>query len=475
MKSKVLIFVLLFALLLFGDEPSRPSMDHKVYFKDTENELNVYRLYGRNDGNTIFILGGIQGDEPGAFLSADLYPNIVLEKGNLIVIPRANFHSIINNNRGINGDMNRKFKKVPVSDPEGKIVEIIKGYMGESDLFLNLHDGWGFYSDTYIGPGRNPNRFGQSIIADASTYFNGKDTLYLEKIARNVLTKINQKIKNPKHKLHFMNTKTFVKDSDFLEMKASATYYALTEYGIPAFGVESSKNLNTLEEKILYHNYAINEFMEYFDVNPEHPAIITKKPALKYLVVTVGQQRKVLMDGENLLVNKGDKVVINEIIANCERGLSCDILGWGGDHDINKPVTITNNNVVLVRKDSDVIGKITLTTTSDRNDRFAFLFSVNGKEKVILADEYLDVNRGDRFEIIDILLRNGKSSQFQVNLKGFVPPDHGSNPGEDRGHLVNTRDLYWKKYSLYGQGKIYPIDVTAGYKEVSRAFVRIND
>ncbi len=475
MKSKILIFVLLVTALLFSDEPKRPSMVHNVYFEDTENELNVYRLYGRNDGNTIFILGGIQGDEPGGFLSADLYPNIVLEKGNLIVIPRANFHSIINNNRGINGDMNRKFKKAPVSDTEGKIVEIIKRYMGEADLFLNLHDGWGFYSDTYIGPGRNPNRFGQSVIADASTYFNGRDTLRLEKIARTVLKKINQKIRNPKHKLHFMNTKTFEKTSDFLEMKASATYYALTEYGIPAFGIESSKNLNTLEEKILYHNYAINEFMEYFDVNPEHPAIITQKPALKYLIVTVDQQRKVLKDGENLILNKGDKLVVNEIIANCERGLSCDVLGWGSDHDINKPVTITNDNVILVRKDSDVIGKITVTVSGDNNDRFAFLFSVNGNEKVVLADEYLDVSRGDRFTIIDILLRNGKSSQYQVNLKGFVPPDHGSNPGEDRGHLVNTLDLYWKKYSLYGEGKIYPIVVTAGSHEVARAFVRIND
>ena len=41
------------------------------------------------------LIGGIQGNEPGGFLSADLYADMSLEKGNLIVVPRANFNSII--------------------------------------------------------------------------------------------------------------------------------------------------------------------------------------------------------------------------------------------------------------------------------------------------------------------------------------------------------------------------------------------
>jgi hypothetical protein len=371
--------------------------------------------------------------------------------------------------------MNRKFKKDKVEDVEGEIVEIIKKYMSRSDVFLNLHDGWGFYSDTYEGPGRNPNRFGQSIIADAAVYFNGKDTLYLEKVARQVLSKINSKIQNPRHRLHFMNTHTFEKNSSFQEMKASATYYALKEHGIYAFGIESSKNLKTLEEKILYHNYAINEFMQYFDVYPEHPAIITKKPTLKYLVLTVRNERKVLGNGETLVMNKGESFIINEIIANCERGLSCDVLGWGTDHDINKQIDISGNNVILVRKDSEVIGKINIQANAEPNGIFAFLYKVNGHDKVVVENEYLDLQRGDKFKIIDILLRNGNSQNYQVNLKGYVPPDHGSNPGEDRGHLIDTNDLYWKKYSLNGMGKIYPVIVTLNSRPVSQAFIRIND
>jgi len=56
------------------------------------------------------IIGGIQGDEPGSYMTADLYADIHLKKGNLIVVPRANFYSILLNQReGLTGDMNRKF------------------------------------------------------------------------------------------------------------------------------------------------------------------------------------------------------------------------------------------------------------------------------------------------------------------------------------------------------------------------------
>lgn len=474
MNFRYIIIFFVSISCLFADI-KRPSMEHAVYFKDTQHELNVYQLFGREDGNTIFVLGGIQGDEPGGFMSADLYPNIVLEKGNMIIIPRANFHSIITNSRGNNGDMNRKFHKEKQNDADGKIVEIIKKYMAQSDVFLNLHDGWGFYSDTYIGPGRNPDRFGQSIIADASKYFNGNDTLYLEKVAREVLAKTNEKIKNPKHHLHFMNTKTFTSESHFKEMRSSASYYALKEHGIYAFGIESSKNLNSVEEKILYHNYAINGFMDYFDVVPEHPAVISKKPALKYLVISNGEKRKIYGNGETLLLKKGESFIINEIIANCERGLSCDVIGWGTNHDINKSVKVNNEGTILVRKDSEVIGRIDIKFEDYVSDVFAILYKVNGKRKVVLEGEHLNVNRGDVFEIIDILMPKGNSNNYEVNLKGFVPPDHGSNLGEDRGHQVNTESLTWKKWSVYGKGEVFPITVSTSSREVARFYVTIKD
>jgi len=108
--------------------------EHTVYFQNTAYELNIYKIYGTEPGKTLMLIGGIQGNEPGGFLSADSYADMKLKKGNLIVVPRANFYSIIMNDRGPNGDMNRKFTHEDSSiSMEDKIVTILKNLISESD------------------------------------------------------------------------------------------------------------------------------------------------------------------------------------------------------------------------------------------------------------------------------------------------------------------------------------------------------
>ncbi len=477
---KKLIILYIFIIFIFintinAESTKRPRKEHFVFFKNTQNELNVYKLYGRLDGNTVFILGGIQGDEPGGFYSADLYPNLVLEKGNLILIPRANFHSIITNDRGLNGDMNRKFKSGTPSDIEDEIVEIIKKYMAESDLFLNLHDGWGFYSDIWVGPGRNPKRFGQSIIADTDIYFNGKDTLKLEDMAKAVLLEVNKKISNPKHQMHFMNTKTFDEKSEYDEMKTSATYCALTNFGIPAYGIESSKNLNTLEEKIRYHNYAINEFLDYMGVEPEHPAIIYEPPTLSYITVLINNYKKIVVpNNDTLRILKGDSFKIIHIESNYERGLSCDVANWGTNQDLHKEIFLDGSSVATISKDNMIIGKISIVVNNFTSDLIAYVFETNGRKQVILDGQRFKIKRGEKFKILDILSQNETSKNITVNLKGYVP-QNGSNKGEDRGYLIDTDKLYWKRYSLYGNGKVYPISVRNGKHVISKSYIEIID
>lgn len=81
-----------------------------MYLANTEHELHVFRIYGKKPGKTIMVIGDIQEDEPGGYLTAGLYADINLKQGNLIVVPSANFHSILLNQRnGLTGDMNRKF------------------------------------------------------------------------------------------------------------------------------------------------------------------------------------------------------------------------------------------------------------------------------------------------------------------------------------------------------------------------------
>ena len=476
MKNQInwqIILFLFLPLLGFADSQKRPYQECISYFENTPNQLNVYRLHGRLDGNTVFILGGIQGDEPGGFLSADLYPNLVLDRGNLIVIPRANFHSIIKNNRGVNGDMNRRFDKDPPNDIEDQIVDIIQKLMSESDLFLNLHDGWGYYSETYVDENRNPRRFGQSVIADADIYVFEQDTLHLEQMARKVLELVNRRIENTGHHMHFMNTHTLEKNTQFPEQKKSATYFALTNFGIPAFGIESSKNLKSLDLKIRYHNYVINEYLKYFGVEPEHPAIIYESPKLIYLLISVNNNVPMVIDNKNSVnLIKGDRIQITHIESNYSRGLSCDILGVGDEQDFQKRFTINKPTRIIVRKDSRIVGEVILDVSSINKQLFTYIIDINNEKQALLNGQTLRVKRSDTIKILNVLHDQLDHSHYKVNLKGYVPPGD-YNTGEDRNYLIDISTLSWKKYSLNGDGKIFPLVVIKNNEELSRIYISI--
>jgi len=464
---KILVLMNILAGILFAKQPRR---DHNVYYENTRNELNVYKLYGEEDGKTVLIIGGIQGDEPGGYLSADLYSDLMLKKGNLIVVPRTNFHSIIKKRRYINTDMNRRFNVSPDNIYEDKIVQIITDLMKESDLVLNLHDGWGFYSKKWEGPGRNPNRFGQSIIADTETYVHQGDTIYLGKMARKAVEKANNHITNSYHKLHFMNTKTLAKNSNFPEMKQSATFYAVSNLGIPAFGIEASKNIDNLEDKIRYHNYAINAFLEMMGVVPEFPSVIISPPKLNNMNISVNRQRPVFVENyDTLRVFPGDQIKITRVNSNYQRGISCNIIGSGTEQDFQQEITITRSTEIRVKKDSDLIGKIYIDLKSIDSQRITYVLANGGHKIVFLDGQTARLTNGVRFKIIDVYSPEFPGQHLQVNLKGFVPPVD-FNRGEDRNYWITPQDM-WSKYSVNGQGKKYPVVVKNNGIIISRAYI----
>ncbi|MBW1700520.1 MAG: hypothetical protein JRJ50_00120 [Deltaproteobacteria bacterium] len=353
----LVLYLMIQIPLFFSPPPALSQREHLVYFPNTVYELNVYKIYGKQPGKTLMLIGGIQGNEPGGFLSADLYADMSLEKGNLIVVPRANFYSILLNKRGPHGDMNRKFTHEDTADSmEDKIVSILKKLIGQSDYLLNLHDGSGYYYPKYIDKWRNPMRFGQSIIADCDVYtVPGTDRLInLGDMARKVIAKVNLYVKNELYKFHFNNTETGDPDSAHKQQRKSATYYALTKHHIPAFGVETSKFLPSIDLKVRYHNLVINTFMKHFDIIPEHPGIALDPPILKYLVLSInGKTATVAKDRQSIYLRAGDSIYVSHIEANYERGLSLDILGYGDLNDFRKNIVITRNTRLIVRKDKE--------------------------------------------------------------------------------------------------------------------------
>lgn len=491
-----ILAVLLTATALFAQE--RPYTKREVYLEGTDYELHVYRLYGRLPGKTMLIIGGIQGDEPGGFLSADLYANLTLEKGNLIVIPRANLKSVILYDRGPDGDMNRRFVNGKAVDDMDQVVSVLKGLMKEADVFLNLHDGWGFHNPQYIDKWRNPTKFGQSIIIDGDTFTcsNGKK-LDLRSVMDYALAETNLRITNPDYKLQGFNTRTEDPKTPFPGMKKSATYYALTQFCLPAFGIESSKNLPTLELKVLHHNFAVNAFMRYYDIVPEQPGIFLTKPELEYLVVNVNDKPTILKDGDTLRIEKGDLLEVTHIEANYDRGLSADIVGYGDLNDLAHRIQVTGDTRIVLRKDNMKMAQIQISTSAKAapakqkpketpaessidpqaslvTTSFLFVVRVNGVLKTLPHGTLLPVKRGDILELIAGYSADGKDN-YPLNLRGYVPPSVSANSGDDRGYKIPVGDNFYEKFSVEGDGVTYPV-IAGETTDVKGEFsIRITD
>jgi hypothetical protein len=480
------VLLLIQSALSFPLSSAHAKREHLVYFPNTAYELNVYKIFGKRPGKTLMLIGGIQGNEPGGFLSADLYADMSLEKGNLIVVPRTNFYSILLNQRGPHGDMNRKFTHEDITDSmEDKIVSILKELIGESDYLLNLHDGSGYYYPKYINKWRNPMRFGQSIISDCEEYIipGTEKRIELGGMALKVIQEVNPHIKNKLYKFHFNNTRTADQDSPHEEQRRSATYYALTRHNIPAFGVETSKFLPTIDLKVRHHNLVINAFMKLFGIIPEYPASTLDPPVLKYLVVSInGQIPVVTKSNQDISIHAGDTIHVSHIEANYERGLSLDILGYGDINDLRKDYRITKETTLIVRKDNQEIAEIPIRISRrggergerDRTGKVKYLVIEAKGHRILLSNgETFDLVEGDHLKILDVIPSRLSSSEVKINFKGFVG-NWKNNTGEDRGYDINTSSDLMARFSLQKKGKVYEIIVTEGTNVLGQFFVKLN-
>ena len=218
---------------------------------------------GKDNNNTLLVIGGIQGDEPGGFISASLLAtHYEIIEGSVWIVPNLNFYSIIKRSRGPYGDMNRKFAYLSKKDPEYKTVERIKSFIKDNrvKLIVNLHDGSGFFRPIYEDKLHSPKKWGQCSIIDQKEidiekYGN------LSEISAQVVSYVNENLMDDEHKYYQHNTKT--KDGD-KEMEKTLTYFAINN-GKAAFGNEASKNLPT-HKRVYYHLLALEKYMDVMGI-----------------------------------------------------------------------------------------------------------------------------------------------------------------------------------------------------------------
>ncbi len=493
-------------------ETVRNQNRHDVYLANTEHELHIYRIYGKEPGKTLMLIGGIQGDEPGGYLTADLYADINLKRGNLIVVPRANFYSILLNQRdGMTGDMNRKFSDANDAEKnaEQEIVTILKKLIGEADCLLNLHEGSGFYNQEWKSEVENPDRFGQSIIYDAQSYFSGKRqaAISLETLAKRVVEKVNTQVENSRYHFQPNNHNTVSETTRHLEQRKSATYYALTQGNIPAFGVETSKSIKSNSMKVGFQKLVINAFMEEFDIIPDTPGLHIENTKIDYVLIKVNSGLPFAVpNGSELPIESGDEVVITDIIANFNRGLTADFVAMGSYNDTNLPFRIAAPTKVIIRKDAEQAGFIDIVirtgkaantaSIEDKKNKKAIpakpdlsskshtdpptelhaeqlLLNVNGELVSVTAGGEIAVPR-DKVLIIKGIRSNISrlDNQIFANLKGFSP-SKAKNDGNDINFPLYPEHDLWTRFSEDKKGVRYPISATFNNKEIGKFWLKV--
>jgi len=250
---------------IFGATPLFARSDERLFFKFPSKPFEYYHLKSPKPKFKVMLIGGIHGNEMGAYKAADMLVNATLKKGELLIIPRSNFTSILADVRGYNGDMNRKFAYISKRDPDYHYVELLKSAILEyrPDVLISMHDGYGFNIE-------NKRAWGQSVVIDEFRYknFNLFNEANFVKNHANIYLK---------RKLGLINTRTFTSHIHD-EQKKALTGWCL-KHGIKAFCIEASKQLPSLKEKVRTHLIMLREFFKLYDIQIEELNEMIKNPS----------------------------------------------------------------------------------------------------------------------------------------------------------------------------------------------------
>jgi hypothetical protein len=249
----------------------------------SENAFTLLKKSSHLDSSpALLVIAGIHGNEPGSYFAAALLAQYYqIKTGNVWIVPDLNLPSIQNNNRGIYGDMNRKFAEINPSDPDYNAVNQIKNIIlsPEVGLILNLHDGHGFYRKEYQNTIFNPNSWGQTCVIDQGILEGGHPFGNLNDIASKVSQLLNENLIENHHYFDVRNTNTRFDDE---AMKHSLTYFAVVN-NKPAFAIETSKNLPTLHHKVFYQLRAIESYMKIMGIQFNTSMILSPEEIEKIL------------------------------------------------------------------------------------------------------------------------------------------------------------------------------------------------
>lgn len=444
------IFWLSLSLILFASQAVAGSWEHS-FFAGTQYPLKVVYLQGALPGPTIMVQGGIQGDETSGFVTAQLLTQAKVTRGNLIILPRANVPSINLGKRQVNVDMNRRFDQDYNRFYEDRVARVIRFLLAQSDAFIHLHEGSGFYDPTYVDSLRNPNRYGQSIIVDTLVY----DKIDLADTVNSVLAELNGNIGTSAYQFKLFNTKTFDKGTNYPEMRKSLTCYALAEHGIPAMAVEVSKNIRQIDWKVRQQLSATIMLLERFGVSVTSPDFSNEDVnAYVRRDVQVSVNGRPLTSDGVISLAPGATLAVEQISSGAIE-FAPELALFASDRPgVNlikaRRMALEPFSELELRSDGKQVAKAQVRWTgkmpsSPGGDKPVFVCWLNGNPVFVRDGDVLKTVLGDQL-ILEGLW--GSDHKEIVNLKGFVAIPWANN-GQDMGwEIILDPGNFMDKYSL---------------------------
>lgn len=404
-------------------------------------DFTLHKLDSGRPGPTILVIGGIQGDEPGGFSAAALLvSHYKIKSGSVWVVPNLNFLSIIRCSRGVYGDMNRKFAELDPKDPEYEAVQKIKAIIRDEQVtaVLHLHDGWGYYSPTFVTEWQCPLRWGQSVIIDQAS---AETTRFgnLQELAERAVSAANDHLYEPLHAYHVKNTHTKTLDDETAkEMAKTLTYFAIGQ-GKPAFGIEGSKNLPP-PMRSYYHLRVIESFLKSFGVEYERTFELGAPQVAEALQSNVAVSffdNKVYLDLRNArerlryIPLKKDSAVEYQPASPLLALVSAD-----------KSLKVYFGNTNVTELDPQFM---------EFDSSLASVpMEIDGVRQDVAFGKVVDVRKAFRVE---------PGSDYRVNVIGFSKPGLGDEAG-----VVLTKAELKKEFSVDKAGTVYRVEVYKGEK-----------
>ena len=399
---------------------------------------------GQDDNNTLLVIGGIQGDEPGGFISASvLATHYEITKGSVWIVPNLNFYSIIKRSRGPYGDMNRKFAYLSKKDPEYKTVQRIKSYIKDDrvKLIVNLHDGSGYFRPTYEDKLHSPQRWGQCSIIDQTTldiekYGN------LEDISTQVVSHVNKNLVKDEHKYHLHNTRT--KEGD-KEMEKTLTYFAINN-GKAAFGNEASKSLST-HKRAYYHLLALEKYMDIMGI--EYKRKFKMTPDGVYGAINNDIYISFYDDKIKLPLNKV-RGFLKYFPVTKDKKI---------DFQASNPLltVIKKGNIYTIHYGNRRLSKLKADYQDYDNVNCSVKLPVDGKSTDVEFGTIVEVKK-------DFLVKYDKN--FRVNVIGYT------NKRKKETDINIKKSQFMKKFSVDTKGEIYRVEYYNGKKFAGMVLVK---